>query len=100
MQWRSFGNIQRERSCRTMKRRAVGGAHHTVIGKFASVSNVATASNLPRLSTAKIQAPMFHGPNKLDHAALAQPRSETFHTTSPGLQSSQISPVIRCPSAQ
>src|SRR5689334_16854914 len=77
-QCRSRGILHFEMSWRTISRSAVGGAHQVVMGKLASVSRTRLASNFPRASTAKTQAPMCHGPKKLDQAALAQPVSERF----------------------
>src|SRR5206468_12806764 len=94
-QCRSLAGRKAVKSSRTISRSAVGGAHQVVTGKRASVRKAATGSNLPRASTAKTQAPICQGPNKQDHAALAQPVSVRHQWTSVGLRSNQSSPVMR-----
>src|ERR1043166_3233377 len=95
--WRNVGDREAARSSRTISRNAVGGAHHVVIGYWASVRSADAGSNLPRESTVKTHAPACHGPKKLEHAALAQPVSVMHQWMSLGLRSSQSSPVILCP---
>src|ERR1043166_7821266 len=97
VQWRSFGKRYTEKSSRTRRRNAVGGAHQVGIGYFASVRNVAAESNLPRASTAKMHAPACHGPKNIDQAALAQPVSVMHQWRSPGCTSSHCA-VLRWPS--
>src|SRR5437773_1132899 len=74
-QCRSVGKRYADKSSRTMRRNAVGGAHQVVIGYCASVRSAETGSNFPRESTTKTQAPICQGPKRHDHAALAQPVS-------------------------
>src|SRR5258708_38166490 len=83
-QWRKCGKRYADKSSRMMSRKAVGGAHQVVIGNWASVRKALTGSNFPRESTANTQAPICQGPNKHDHAALAQPVSVMHQCTSSG----------------
>src|SRR6266705_6859345 len=75
-------------------RYAVGGAQRVVIAYLRSISNVSMALNLPRASCINIAAPITHGPNRLLHAALAQPISERFQCRSSSCRSSQYLPVM------
>src|SRR3954469_7661553 len=81
-QWRRCGKRYWTKSSLTIRRKAVGGAHQVVIGNWARVRKAFFASNLPRESNAKTQAPICHGPKKEDQAALAQPVSLMHQCTS------------------
>src|ERR1043165_5073155 len=85
-QWRSAGNLSQEEASATIRRNAVGGAHHVVIGYCASVCNADCASNFPRESTAKTHAPICHGQKRHDHEAFAQPASVMNQGTSVGFR--------------
>src|SRR5688572_16849894 len=91
-QCRKAENLYFARSSRMTRRKAVGGAHQTCTGYLESTRNAEAASNFPRASTENTQAPTCHGPNRLDHAAFAQPVSDMFQKISPGWRSSQRRP--------
>src|SRR5947209_10223985 len=84
-QCRNDANRYWDKSSLTISRSAVGGAHQVVIGYCDRVRRAAAGSNFPRASTAKTQAPICHGPNKQDHAALAQPVSVMHQWIASGL---------------
>ena len=61
---------------------------------FTKILRTSPGANLS-IPCTKTQAPLDQGANTLDQADLAQPVSEIFQCRSPGVRSSQYSPVKR-----